>query len=172
MKTFLMAIYLNLALCYLTWTQIPSSYKMNRFKYAFSKQNLQKITKMNLFMNTFSIFSMEKYFKNISKCFTNLYLGKNSTFSFVLSVCDIFISGRLKKPRPMAVNIFQAYIHPLAKNTNHWCETTTLKLREKVLNNTFQVHIDSKENHNPDVGCPQYKCKVNIKYRVWNFNLI
>ena len=41
-----------------------------------------------------------------------------------------------------------------------------LKLREKVLDNTFQVHIDSKENHNPDVGCPQYKCKVNIKYCV------
>ena len=39
MKTFLMAIYVNLALCYLAWTQIPSSYKMNRFKYAFSKQN-------------------------------------------------------------------------------------------------------------------------------------
>lgn len=28
-----------------------------------------------------------------------------------------------------------------------------------LLNKTFQVQIDSKENHNPYVGCPQYKCK-------------
>merc|ERR1719391_751108 len=59
----------------------------------------------------------------------------------------------------MAVHIFQAYIHPKTKNTNYWCETASLKLREMLLNKTFQVQIDSKENHNPYVGCPQYKCK-------------
>ena len=62
----------------------------------------------------------------------------------------------------MAVHIFQAYIHPKTKNTNYWCETASLKLREMLLNKTFQVQIDSKENHNPDVGCPQYKCKVSF----------
>ena len=77
------------------------------------------------------------------------------------NVLIIFL-GRLKKPRPMAVHIFQAYIHPKTKNTNYWCETASLKLREMLLNKTFQVQIDSKENHNPDVGCPQYKCKVNL----------
>ena len=77
-----------------------------------------------------------------------------------MGIIIVIFLGRLKQPRPMAVHIFQAYIHPKTKNTNYWCETASLKLREMLLNKTFQVQIDSKENHNPDVGCPQYKCKV------------